>query len=423
MTYSYGGTILGWLTRILALGAISMCTRADWPQWRGPARDGITPEPLPKSLPAAPKQLWKLSIAHGYSGPVVTAGKLIFVDDLGDKETVHCLDATTGKELWFNAFAERYTDEFEPGPRCTPLVDGDRVYVQSCKGEFQCLGLMDGAMRWRFHFSDYGTFWVPDKGSPIGSANRRGNAGAPVIDGSHIIVQVGSTNGASLCAFDKLSGKLAWKSQNDLTCYTSPVMGNLAGRHQVVTATCEGLLGLDASNGGLLWRVPFRTGANRNALTPILSGDTVTFASYTTGLRKVKISTAGNEQSTSDEWYNKQIKINLATPVLVAGHLYGLGANRDYICVDAATGRLDWSQPGFDAVASTISDGHRVLVANDVGEVILLDASPEKYSELGRFQACGKTFSHPAYTRGVLYTRDSREIAAWQLQDAPVQQR
>ena len=411
------------MARVFVLLALTTGLCADWPQWRGPSRDGRTVEPLPKTLPASPKQLWKLSVAHGYSGPVVAGAKLVYLDDAGGKETVHCVEAVTGRELWTNAFAETYTDEFEPGPRCTPLVDGDRVYVQSCKGEFQCLGLAGGAMRWRFHFSDYGTFWVPEKGSPVGSANRRGNAGAPAIDGGNIIVQVGSTNGASLCAFDKLTGKLVWKSQNDLTCYTSPVMGTLAGKRQVVTATCEGLLALDASNGGLLWRVPFRTGANRNALTPILDGDTVTFASYTTGLRKVRISPADMGQSTADEWYNKQIKINLATPVLVAGHLYGLGANRDYICVDAATGQLDWSQSGFDAVASTISDGQRVLVANDAGEVILLEANPTKYSELGRFQACGKTFSHPAYTGGVLYIRDSRELTAWQLQDGPAQQR
>ena len=125
----------------------------------------------------------------------------------------------------------------------------------------------------------------------------------------------------------------------------------------------------------------------------------------------------------AEQWFNRQLKINLATPVQAGGHLYGLGASRDYVCVEAATGKLKWSQGGFDAVASSLSDGHRVLVANDAGEVILLDANPEKYTELGRFQACGKTFSHPAYCGGVLYIRDSRELTAWQLNTSPSAQR
>ncbi|HTI72546.1 MAG TPA: PQQ-binding-like beta-propeller repeat protein [Candidatus Limnocylindria bacterium] len=409
---------------LFALTLVAAATaQADWAQWRGPARDGISPEPLPTTLPEPPKLIWKLSVAHGYAAPVVTAGKLIYLDDAGGMETVHCVNSADGKEQWKNAFAETYTDEFEPGPRCTPVVDEDRLYVQSCKGEFQCLNLTDGKVRWRFHFSDYGAFWVPEKNSPVGSANRRGNAGAPVIDGSRIIIQVGSTNGASLCSFDKVSGKLLWKSQNDLTSYTSPVIGKLGGIRQVVTATCDGLLALDTENGTLCWRVPFKTGANRNVLTPILEGDTVTFASFTTGLRRLKVSGPGPEQKVADEWFNKQIRINLATPVLVGGYLYGLGGNKDYICVEAATGKLKWSQPGFDAVASSISDGHRVLVANDIGEVILLEANPEKFTELGRFQACGKTFSHPAYAGGVVYIRDSRELTAWRVLESPSPQR
>ena len=423
MSASHLHSMRGATGALLASLAVALTARADWPQWRGPARDGISPEPLPAALPEAPKQVWKLSVAHGYAAPAVAAGKLVYLDDEGGRETAHCIDAATGKEHWKNSFAETYTDEFEPGPRCTALIEEDRVYVQSCKGEFQCLNFADGKTRWRFHFSDYGTFWVPEKCSPVGSANRRGNAGAPVIDGSKIIVQVGSTNGASLCAFDKLTGKLLWKSQNDLTSYTSPVIGVLAGRREVVTATCDGLLALDVADGRLLWRVPFKTGANRNVLTPILDGDTVTFASYTTGLRRVKVSASDSGQKADDQWFNRQLKINLATPVQAGGHLYGLGASRDYVCVEAATGKLKWSQGGFDAVASSLSDGHRVLVANDAGEVILLDANPEKYTELGRFQACGKTFSHPAYCGGVLYIRDSRELTAWQLNTSPSAQR
>jgi outer membrane protein assembly factor BamB len=400
------------------LGAAPALPAADWPQWRGPARDGFALEPLPGKLPDSPATVWRKSVGHGYAAPVVAAGKLVFLDDAGGQETAHCLEAATGKELWAVAVGENYTDEFEPGPRCTPLIDGDRVYVQTCRGEFRCLAMSDGATRWRFHFQDYGTVWIPDKGNGAGAASRRGNAGSPIIDGDHIIVQIGSAEGACLGAFDKRTGKLLWKSQNDLTTYTSLVIGTLGGRRQAITATCDGLLAVAPEDGTLLWRVPFKTGANRNALTPILGDDTVTFASHTTGLQCQRIVPAGVDSPALkpvEAWFNRQLKINLATPVAVGGHLYGQGENRNFICVDRATGKLAWSQPGFGEVTSTIASGKLLLALSDRGEALLLHANPEKYDEIGRFQACGKTFSHPALADGVLYVRDSRELVGWKL--------
>ena len=408
----------GVLSALSLLNLAGSLPAADWPQWRGPGRDGVALEPLPEKLPDTPVVVWRKAIGHGYAAPVVAGGKLVFLDDSGGLETARCLDAASGHELWSVAVGENYTDEFEPGPRCTPLIDGDRVYVQTCRGEFHCLAMVDGATRWRFHFSDYGTVWIPDKGGGSGAASRRGNAGSPVIDGDHIIVQIGSAEGACLGAFDKRSGKLIWKSQNDLTTYSSLVIGTLAGRRQVISATCDGLLAVAPEDGALLWRVPFKTGANRNALTPILGEDTVTFASFTTGMQCQRIVPAGVDSSALkpvEAWYNRQLKINLATPVAVGGHLYGQGENRNFICVDRATGKLAWSQPGFGEVTSTIASGKLLLALSDRGEALLLHANPEKYDEIGRFQACGKSFSHPALADGVLYVRDSRELVAWKL--------
>ncbi|MFM8877613.1 MAG: PQQ-binding-like beta-propeller repeat protein [Verrucomicrobiota bacterium] len=390
---------------------------ADWPGWRGVHRDGHSGDPLPQGLGTAPRPLWRKSIGHGYSGVVVAGHRLVFLDDASGKETAHCLDARTGQELWSQPYAEPYTDEFEPGPRCTPLVDGNRLYVQSCYGEFACLSLDDGKKQWGFHFRDHGMFWVKDRSGGPGAANRRGNSGSAAISGDRIFIQVGSTNGASIVAFDKIRGRLLWKSQDDLTSYASLVTGTLAGRPQAVAVTCEGLLGLDAASGEALWRVPFKTGANRNVLTPVLDGGNhVLFASYTTGLRRVAVKAEGSKVQAAQAWLNPALKINLATPVLVGRHLYGHGPDKDFVCVEADTGTIRWRQTGFNQYASTIASGSRLLVLNDAGEVLLLEANPDRYRELGRFQACGKTFSHPAYAHGVLYTRDSRELVAWPLQ-------
>jgi outer membrane protein assembly factor BamB len=408
---SFRGSFLG----ALLVAASFAAPAADWPGWRGISRDGHARDPLPSSFAGVDRPVWKKSVGHGYSSPVVSGGRLVYLDDAGGRETVHCLEATTGRELWTNAFAELFTDEFEPGPRCTPLVADGKVYVQSCYGEFACLDLKDGTRRWGFHFKDFGATWVKDRSGGPGAASRRGHSGSPWVDGNRVVVQVGSTNGASLVAFDTATGRLLWKSQNDLTCYSSLVTATLGGRRQAVAVTCEGFLGVDLQDGSPLWRVPFRTGANRNVLTPIVDGDTVTFASHTTGLRRLRIEPAGPTNRPVEAWFNRDLKINLATPVQVAGHLYGMGASRDFVCVEASTGKVLWKQPGFDQYASTIASGGRLLVLNDAGEAILLEADPAKYSELGRFQACGKTFSHPALADGLLVTRDPKEIAAWAL--------
>ncbi len=404
---------------LTCLGFLATSARAgDWPGWRGVHRDGhLDREKLPVRLETAPQVLWRKSIGHGYAAPAAAGDTVVVLDDANGRETAHLLSTKTGTEVWTEPYHETYSDEFEPGPRCTPLIDGDRLYVQSCRGEFRCLNLADGKTRWRFHFADYGAFWVSEKGSPIGAANRRGHSGSPVISGDRIFVQVGSTNGASIAAFDKLSGRLLWKSQNDLTCYSSLNSGTLGGIPQVVGATCDGLLGLASADGVLLWRVPFKTGANRNVLTPILDGNTVTFGSYTTGLRRARIESSIAPQKPTDEWFNRDLKINLSTPTLAGEYFYGLGSDtmKSLMCVDRRTGKIAWTQPGFDAVASVVTDGERLLVLNDRGECLLLAADPNAFRELGRFQACGKTFVHPAFSNGILYVRDQRELIAYSL--------
>ena len=416
LTLSLAGTALGASLLLSSPTQAAGTPSNDWPGWRGRGRDGHAAAPLPARLDSAPKPLWRKSIGHGYSGVVVSGQHLVFLDDSSGQETAHCLDAATGRELWSQPFAEQYSDEFEAGPRCTPLIDGNRIYVQSCFGEFACLSLDDGKKQWGFHFRDYGMFWVKDRSGGPGAANRRGNSGSAAISGDRIFIQIGSTNGASIAAFDKVQGRLLWKSQNDLTSYASLMTGTLGNRHQVIGVTCEGLLGLEAASGEALWRIPFKTGANRNVLTPVLDGNGILFASYTTGLRRVVLEADGSKVRATQSWLNPDLKINLSTPVLVGRHLYGHGPDKDFVCVDASTGAVQWRQTGFNQYASTLASGSRLLVLNDMGEVILLEASPTRYTELGRFQACGKTFSHPAYADGVLYTRDSRELVAWPLQ-------
>ncbi len=391
-------------------------TQSGWTRRRQSAASGYPTRDL--------KPVWKLAIGSGHSSPVVVGDDLIYLDEQNHREVVHAIDAASGEERWRVPFAEAFGDEWGNGPRSTPFVDDDRVYAQSCRGDFVCLRLNDGSVLWRTSFEmDFGVEFYGSK-APRGTAARRGNNGCGVIDGERLILPVGSPDNASLVGFDKRTGRVLWKSGNDEAAYSSFIVAALAGVRQVVAFTADALLGARLDDGRILWRVPLKTAAKRHAATPVIWGDTVIVNSHTLGLVGVRISANGNRLDAQTTWVNKQLKINIATPVLLGDYLYSQGPNKDYVCVSAKTGELRWSQPGFGRgqkdYSSTIAVGDKLLVLNESGTLLLLAADPEQYAELGRLQVCGSTWSHPAYVNGKLFVRDARSLLCLDLEkEAP----
>lgn len=406
---------------VLALADPSLSRGADWPQWRGPTRTGHAGGARPlDALAKELKPLWKTPAGGGHSGPVVADGKLVFLDENGTREVAHALDAATGRPLWQVDYADVFRDEWGAGPRATPILDGDRVYIQSCNGELRCLRMADGGTLWRANFEqDFGVKFLGSKANE-GTATRRGNNGSGALDGNRLVVPVGGTKGASLVCFDKHTGKVLWKSGDDEAAYSSLMIGTLAGVKQVVAFTADALLGAELATGKILWRVPLKTNAKRHAATPVLLGDRVIVNSHTFGLRCFEIAKDSGGLRATEAWANKELAINLATLVVVGDHLYGQGARSDLICVEARTGALQWSQTGFGAgkkdYASTIAVGDKLLVLTEGGQLLLLAADPSKYTELGRLQVCGNTWSFPALADGKLYVRDARQLLCLDLQ-------
>ncbi len=418
------------MKRLVLLAAVLLLPLAadavDWPQWRGPNRDGTVADPNHSlnALPAEPKVLWKIDVGAGQASPIISGGTVVYLDAQNGQETAHAVDAKSGRLLWTVPIAPtvKFQNNYGDGPRCTPLIEADRVYVQSCSGEFRCLGLADGKTRWRTNFeTEYGATFLGNKsGDPDAketASRRHGNNGSGVIDGDRIFVPVGSPKGATLVAFDKLTGKELWRAGNDNTAYTSVMAGTLAGTRQAVHFTADALMGVDAAGGKILWRVPLKTGAKRHVSTPVISGDTVTVTSSGIGTQKFQITKKGADFAAEQVWANAPLKTVIGSPVLAGKSLFtiGPGSRTDLVCVDFETGKQLWSQTGLSDYASITIVNDKLLALNSTGELFLAKASPEKYEELGRLQVCGKTWASPAYSDGKLFVKDDKQLTALSL--------
>jgi outer membrane protein assembly factor BamB len=197
------------------------------------------------------------------------------------------------------------------------------------------------------------------------------------------------------------------------------MVATLAGVKQVVFFTADALMGVEREHGDILWRVPFRTDAKRHAATPVIYGDTVIVNSHTIGLVATKIVGQGRGLRAVPLWANEELKINLSTPVRVGDYLYDQGPDQNYICADGRTGETKWQASGFGARgtenSSTIVLGKNLLVLTDEGELVLIAARSDHYTELSHVQVCGKNWNFPAFADGCLYVRDARELICYDL--------
>lgn len=419
------GGILAGLFAVLATTAIHA---SDWPGWRGPVRDGHAPaksKPL-ESLSREPRVLWRLKIGAGLASPIVAGDKVFYLDNQTNKETAHAIDRETGRELWQSPVDDVFSDsQYAAGPRCTPLVDGDRLYAQSSKGLLRCLNVADGKQLWSLNYTqDFNAVFIGERGLAQGG-HRHGFTASPWVDGSRLILSVGDTNGAGIVCADKKSGKVLWKSQTDRVGNAAPITALVGGARprQVIAFTVEGLIGLNLDNGNLLWRVPLTSTYGRHVSTPTVVGNIVMVGSHMRGTIGVELSPEKGAKAWNApvKWESKECTLNFASPVAAGDCLYGLGMTKNVFCLEAKTGKTLWSKTGListsaeKAHAGFVVVGKNILMLSDTGEVILFAADPQGYRELGRAQVCGANWCNPAYADGKLFVRDARELMAVSL--------
>lgn len=395
---------------------------ADWPQWRGPNRDGISRDTgLLKTWPqGGPRILWSFEKAGaGYGCPVVVGGKLFILGsddpDKGDKEFALCLDTKDGSEIWrkpLETAAGGYSYGWGSGPRSTPTVDGEHVYVLGAKGDLQCLKVADGSKVWGINL-------VKDLGGRIPGW---GYSESVLIDGDHLICTPGGARG-TIAKLNKKDGKVVWRSTDvkDGAQYSSLVICNF-GVKQYVTLVSAGTVSVRATDGGLLWRS--RAGANGTAVIPTaVVDDKYVFATsnYGSGCGLIELTADGTDNVKMKEVYLNKAMVNMSGGVVrVDDYIYGCHDRGNWVCLDFKKLSADNDRPASETrkigKGSIIqADGRFYCYAEGDGVCTLVEASPKEWKEAGKLtlpkksqfpRRGGHIWTHPVVANGKLFLRD-----------------
>jgi outer membrane protein assembly factor BamB len=382
------GIIAGLTLVVLLAGTVAA---EDWPWWRGPTSDGISAEKdwSPEAV-AAGKVLWRANVGKGHASFAVAGGKVYTMGNAGNKDTVYCFDAETGKEVWKQTYdcpAGNY-----PGPRGTPTVDGKFVYSMSREGHLLCMDSASGKVKWR-------------KKVPSGLP-RWGISTSPIIHGKFLLLNAGTSG----VAYDKKSGKRAWTGGDGTPGYASPVIMKLGGTECALIFSAKSLICVNAKSGRPRWSFPWVTKYDVNAGDPVVIGKDRVFISsgYNHGCAMLKVSSKGAKAL----WQNTAMRNHMASTIHHEGALYGFD-DGTLACLDSKSSATKWTQGGFGKGALMLADGKLIFLSERGVDLVIAEATPKGYVELAKTRVfSGHTWTAPVLANGRIYCRnDAGDIA------------
>jgi outer membrane protein assembly factor BamB len=398
----------GWIP-LFTLACCAPAFAADWPQWRGPHRDGISSESgLLESWPAGgPRQVWKTQgLGEGYSSFAAVGDRLYTQGQQGNQEFVLAFDTNTGKQLWKIPNGRAYHESRGNGPRGTPTADGDRLYALAADGTLLCLDATSGQRIWGVNLIDKFGGRVPTWGI----------SESPLIDGDRVIVTPGGP-GASVVALDKLKGDLLWKSQSDPAGYSSPIAFDAGGSRKVVVFTAHGAIALDMKNGDFQWRYDKVSNRTANIATPIVHDGYVFLSSdYGTGCALLKLTAGAKAVGASEVYFNRDMRNHYTTSVLVSDYLYGFSSGI-LTAMKFLTGEVAWRDRSVGKGNVIYAEGNLYAFGED-GVVGLIQATPQGYKEKSRFEirkGSYPTWTPPVIANGRLYLRDQDNLYCYNI--------
>lgn len=407
------------MRRLLTAAALfAVCTAVpgaapdtDWPQWRGPNRDGVSTETgLLKQWPSGgPQVAWTATgLGKGYGSIAVHGDRAYVQGTIGSSSAVFALKRADGKQLWVRALGKSLDQDKGGGPRGTPTVDGDVLFALSEAGDLACLRLADGSVVWTRNiladFAGSNPEWLISE--------------SPLVDGPHVIVTPGG-RGAGIVAIDKKTGKTVWSARdlNDQAGYSSIVTTDVQGVRTYVTLTSEAAVGVRASDGAVMWRYTKAANRTANITTPLVFDHKVfVTTAYNTGAALLQMRAEGGSVKADEVYFTRDMMNHHGGVVLVNGHLYGF-SNSILTCMDAATGTVKWKDRSVGKGSLTYADG-RLYVLGESNTVGLVDAVPSGYVERGRFSIADQgwpSWAHPVVAGGRLFIRNQGVLAAYHI--------
>lgn len=424
----------------LALGWPGGSTAEDWPEWRGEGRRGVweCENVIEEFAPEGLDFKWRAPIRGGYSGPAVAEGRVFITDyqriqaNRGVERAV-ALQADTGAVIWNDEWTTQYRGlNRGVGPRATPTVDGDRVYVLGAMGMLRCLSSATGELIWKLDF-------VEDLGAELPIW---GVCSSPIVDGDRLICFLPGAPKGMVGAFDKFTGEPVWRSLKyvDQIGYSQPVIYDAGGARQLVVWHPESVTALMPETGETIWEAPFKVRSGLTIAQPVIDGDLLFVSSFYNGPMMLQLDSAERRVrplwrgTSTSETKTEGLHALMTTPVLRDGYIYGICSYGQLRCLDARTGRRLWetteaTEHARWATAFLVRNGERYFINNDQGELIIARLTPEGYEEISRTHLIDPTtpesgvrksggpvnWSHPAYADGHIFARNDREIVCASL--------
>ncbi|HEY7444805.1 MAG TPA: PQQ-binding-like beta-propeller repeat protein [Vicinamibacterales bacterium] len=394
---------------VVAAATAGVATAQDWPQWRGPKRDGVVAAfSAPASWPDQLTEQWKVEVGQGYATPLLVGDRLYLYTRQKEDEVMSALDAQTGKVIWRTSYPAPFqmnpaTARHGPGPKSTPTFADGRLFTMGMTGVVTAFDAASGKRLWQ------------RAASPVQPLYH--TATSPIVEGNLVIVHTGGHDDGALSAFDVATGDAKWSWNGDGPAYGSPMVFDLGGTRQVVTFTQKNLVGVSVSTGQLLWQRPFVTQSTTTSQTPVLYKDMVIQAGRGNGFTAFRVVRNGNRWSTQDVWHTDEVSLHMTNGVVAEGVLYGLSHlnSGEYFALDLDTGKVLWkSEPRQAENAAIVRAGDTIFSLEQDGELVVLRHNRTKFEPVKRYKlASTETWTQPTISGNRLFVKDVAVLTLW----------
>ncbi len=386
----------------------------DWTQWRGPNRDGqVVQIAPPNAWPKALQRRWKIEVGEGHASPVVSGDRVFVFSREGEDEVVRAVALADGRELW----SQRYPAPFEmspyarshgKGPKSTPVVAAGTLFTHGIDSIVSAWDVKTGNRLWQHDYAKRFT-----KQSEL----FYGSAASPMIEAGRLITFVGRVDDGALVALNGQTGKTHWEWTGDGPGYASVICATLGGVKQYLTQSQKACLAISASDGSVLWKIPFKTAYDQNIVTPLVANDTVVFAGLGHPTTTYRVTKTADGWKPEPLWENAEAEMYMSSPVLIGDRLVGFSLRQkgQFFCLSMSDGKRLWASEGRQGEnAALLAWGRWALALTTNSELVVFDPAAARFEPTARYRVADKaTWAHPAPVDGGLLVKDATSLALW----------